>query len=197
MWEFGILLPPGHGRWCEEVKRWEATFIPLHSFPACSSGIALCCWSVAAPCSTKGQSWDWIHAGFTSWAAAASLNKHPCVHGLSLLQHPGRGWQLTTAALGPAQAPTLQKQAGKDPVPCSRSEGRHTQLLLQELRALDQAWRQKRAGNILIFFSFHLKIFSCLLSSFGQCQAFLVLCPPICSPGWQRGQGSGWGGDVY
>lgn len=43
------------------------------------------------------------------------------------------------------------------------------------------------------FFFFHFKISSCFLSSFGQCQAFLVLCPPICSPGLQRGQGSGWG----
>lgn len=49
-----------------------------------------------------------------------------------------------------------------------------------------------RAKKGMNFFIFILK--SPVLSSFGKCQAFLVLCPPICSSGLQRGQRSGWGG---
>lgn len=107
---------------------------------------------------------------------------------------------LAEAALGSTQAQTLQKQAGKEGKSLCHAPGvtdRHTQPSQAPSPGAEgfgsglkaqQSWK-----CINFFFSFYLKISSCLLCSFGQCQAFLVLCPPICSPGLQRGQGSGWG----
>lgn len=144
---------------------------------------------------------------FALWAAAVFLNKCPCVHGLLFLPVPRQ--MLSACYCSSVMNPKsdAQKQEGKVPLPCSKSRQRKQGMLnlqrppslsLTYMRCLDKALTAQRNKDSWerneIFSSESLQ---CSPSYFGMCQAFLVLCPPICSSGLQRGQRSrGWG-DVY
>lgn len=110
---------------------------------------------------------------------------------------------LAEAALGSTQAQTLQKQAGKDPLPCSRSQDLLTgtlslhRQLLQEMRGLDQAWRHNRAGNALISFFLFISKSPVIFPALGSVRHFWSRALPSVLLADRGDRDQTRGGEVY